>query len=116
MMKRLWHFSFLLPSIAFLLHQLMQKLLNIPFPIIDNYLDPFCFGALIPPLLLIERQLLFKQTEFPQLEFIILLLILVIFSEILLPLVSSNFFADPLDAVFILLGGIWFWNLGKKLN
>jgi hypothetical protein len=114
MMKRFLHFSFWIPACAFLLHQLLQKGLNFSLPLIDFYLDPFCFGALVPPLLLLERQWLFKQAHFSKLEFGILLIMLVIFSEVVLPFISPNFVGDPIDAVLIVLGGGWFWWLGRK--
>jgi hypothetical protein len=108
MIRRLLHYSFIIPTVAFLLHQIIQKIAGISAPWFDNYLDPFCFGAIVPPLLLEERAFLFKRTYFTKLEFIILLLILVLFSEILLPFVSSNFVADSIDAILILIGGSWF--------
>lgn len=113
-MKSLLHFSFLVPLAAFLFHQIGQKILDWSLPFLDFYLDPFCFGALIPPLLLIERKWLFKQTKFSKLEFVMLLLVLIIFSEVLIPLLSSNFTADPFDALGIFLGGCWYWWLGRN--
>lgn len=109
MIKRLLHFSFWIPAALFVVHQILQKELAIHLSFIDAYLDPFCLGALVPTLLLIEREWLFKQTHFSKIEFAILLLVLMLASEWLLPFLSSEFVADPFDAFAIFLGGCWFW-------
>jgi hypothetical protein len=113
MIKHLLHYSFLLPSVAFLVHQITQKIIGFSFPFIDNYLDPFCFGALVPPLLLMERKLIFNELAYSKLEILVLLTILVIFSEVLLPFIDTRFIADPIDACLIVLGGGWYWRLGN---
>ncbi len=116
MIKRLLHYSFLVPCLAFFVHQFIQKVVGFSLPLADNYLDPFCFGALVPPLLLLERKLLFNQTNYAKLELILLLIVLVIFSEVFLPFISDRFIADPIDMGLIVLGGGWFWWLEKLPN
>tara|TARA_R110002050_G_scaffold226139_1_gene361966 strand:+ start:125 stop:490 length:366 start_codon:yes stop_codon:yes gene_type:complete len=116
MIKRLLHFSFWIPAALFIVHQILQKGLAIHLSFIDAYLDPFCLGALVPPLLLIEREWLFKQTHFSKIEFVILLLVLMLASEWLLPFLSSEFVADPFDAFAIFLGGCWFWWLQRGVG
>ncbi|NBG64526.1 hypothetical protein [Acidiluteibacter ferrifornacis] len=116
MIKRLLHFSFWIPAALFVVHQILQKGVAINLSFIDDYLDPFCLGALVPPLLLIEREWLFKQTHFAKIEFVILLLVLMLASEWLLPFLSSEFVADPFDALAIFIGGCWFWWFRGKVG
>lgn len=111
MNKRVTHFSFWFPAILFITHQLSQKVLGLHIPFIDFYLDAFCFGAIVPVLMLIERQWLFKQSRYSSVEFVSLLIFLILVSEVLLPFISTNFIADMYDALAILLGGVWFWIL-----
>ena len=113
MIKRLLHYSFLVPCVAFFAHQIIHKIVGLSFPLADNYLDPFCFGALVPPLLLLERKLLFNQTNYSKLELMLLLIVLVVFSEVFLPFVSDRFIADSIDVGLIVLGGGWYRWLGN---
>ncbi len=108
MKKAFINYSFLLPAILFLVHQIIQKGFQINLPILDAYLDPFCLGALAVPIMQYERKLFFNQAHFQLIEVIISAIVLIAFSEGLLPLLSNNFIADPWDVVFILIGIGWF--------
>lgn len=108
MKRAVLHFSFVIPAILFLTHQVFQKLLNIPLPLVDKYLDPFCFGALVPVFLLIERKSLFKQQKLSNLDLTILTLALIVFSEFILPAFFSKYSTDWFDVALIILGVLWF--------
>lgn len=108
MIKKVLHFSFLVPVLLFLIHQILQKGFQLQIPFIDSYLDPFCLGALAVPLIQLERRIIFKQTHLPLFELIIIAIVLIAISEFLLPLMSESFIADPWDAVFIIMGIGWF--------
>ncbi len=109
MNKRVTHFSFWFPAFLFVIHQLLQKVMGLHIPFIDFYLDAFCFGAIVPVFVLIERQWWFDQSQFTKVEFAILLIFLILVSEVGLPYLSNNLITDFYDALAILLGGVWFW-------
>ena len=100
-MKRFLHFSFLCPAILFTVHQILQKALLIHIPFIDSYLDPFCFGAIVPALYVFERSRMVKSVKVGFGELLALTLVLVLFSEYLLPLLSPAFTFDIADILMI---------------
>ena len=103
------HFSFWVPALLFVIHQILQKLIGVEIPFVDFYIDPFCFSALTMPLYMWERKMLFHQSGISKLEMLVLLTFLILFSEVVLPYFSSQFIADLLDVLMILLGGVWFY-------
>lgn len=107
MKKTLSHFSFWLPAVLFLLHQCTQKLAQISIPILDNYLDPFCFATITFPLLQLERKKIYKLESFRLTELFVYFIVLAVLAEYLLPLISSNFVSDPFDFLAMFLGMIW---------
>jgi hypothetical protein len=107
-MRKHLSFSFFLLTLLFLLHQLIQKGLELNLPFIDSYFDPFCFIALSLPLVQLERQILFKQEKLSKVEAFLVFLILALISEFLLPLLSVQFVYDPLDFLAMSLGYVWF--------
>ncbi|MEQ8909375.1 MAG: hypothetical protein RIC95_09295 [Vicingaceae bacterium] len=108
MKKMFFHFSFILPALLFVTHQLLQKVYHIKIQLLDNYLDPFCFTALVLPLLQLERSLLFRSKPFTHFESFIYFLFLVLFSEIMLPALDDSFVFDPIDMIAMGLGLLWF--------
>jgi|TARA_B110001469_G_scaffold122756_1_gene133849 hypothetical protein len=109
MKNPLLHVSFLVPAFLFIIHQILQKLIGVEIPLVDFYIDPFCFSALTIPIYVWERKILFHQSGISKLEMSILLTFLILFSEVVLPYFSSQFVADLLDVLMILLGGVWFY-------
>jgi hypothetical protein len=109
MKNPLLHVSFLVPAFLFIIHQIFQKLIGVEIPLVDFYIDPFCFSALTIPIYVWERKILFHQSGISKLEMSILLTFLILFSEVVLPYFSSQFVADLLDVLMILLGGVWFY-------
>lgn len=107
-MKRFLHVSFLCPAILFTVHQVLQKVLLIHISFVDSYLDPFCFGALVPALYTFERNRMTKNDQVGFAELLALTFVLVIFSEYLLPLLSLAFTFDYADMLMIVLGVLWF--------
>jgi branched-subunit amino acid transport protein len=114
-MKPFVSIGFLIPAFLFILHQILQKLLQLNYPFIDNYLDPFCFTALCIPLILIERKRLFQHSSISLLELGIYSIALLLVSEGLLPWVSAQFKSDPWDLIPLSLGILWaaFFNRKK---
>lgn len=115
-MKVLINISFLTPFSLFLVHQIVQLGLNIQLPFFDNYLDPFCLGAIVPHLVLIEQRFLFHKNHISVTELLILLPFLAVTTELVFPLINPNFYCDPIDVLAIFLGGIWFLLTHSKVN
>ena len=108
MTKRLLHAGFLIPLLAFLIHQLLQYGMQIHLQLVDSYLDPFCAGALSPWVISIEREWLFRQQRLSKTEVIVIMLFLSIVSEFIFPYLSNRFTSDWIDVVAIGLGSIWY--------
>ncbi len=104
--KRIWLISMLL----FVGHQILQKALSINIKWLDNWLDPLLFPIILMPLLRWERQIITGKQRyvFSVFESAVVIISLVILSELLFPLLSNRFTADPIDGVVIIIGGILF--------
>lgn len=102
-------------------HQITQKILTIKLPWFDNYGDdllavPFVAGIV----LMAENLFVYRQHQqkhhFLQLAFIFVLISVVF--EFILPNYSANYFYDPLDIIYYLLGFLIYYyikNLGKPV-
>lgn len=104
-----FHFFFLL--FILLLHQLSQHFFLFPIVFLDNYLDPFIFGATVPFVYLWEQRILWKKDKtyfLPIWVLFCLFIILSFVSEILLPYVNPKYTQDIWDVLSIGLGVIWF--------
>lgn len=107
-MKQYWHYSGLIPISAFFIHQVLQKALHFPVPLLDNYLDPFCLGALGLNGLQLERRWFFDQPGLTKMDVLLATLFLMVVSEIIFPYFSDAFVPDWIDALSIGLGACWF--------
>jgi hypothetical protein len=112
MIKPFKHYSFWLPAMLFAGHQITQRLLHIPIPIADDYLDPFCFIPIALALLQIERHYLYKQDRLSTADAIVFTILAVVISEIILPYFKEDFVSDWLDGVAFGLGQGW-WLLTR---
>lgn len=112
MKKQLLHYSFLVPLILFLLHQLTQGVLDIRIPLADNYLDPFCMSALALHLISVERDYIFGS-RISLWDMIIATVFLSVISELLFPWLAPRFIPDWLDVLAIFLGSLWFMLTAK---
>lgn len=108
MMDSLRSLSFILPSMVFSLHQLLQFSLTIHIDFLDAYIDPLCLGAIMPHFILIEHRLFYKKFHITCLELVVISLILSVFSEIVFPWLSASFIADWKDVIAIASGAVWF--------
>lgn len=103
-----YHLSWLLPLVLFGLHQLLQRVLDVPLEWLDNYLDPFCAGALGLHLIAFERKLYFGQKHLTLVDILITTGVIIIASEIIFPYFSDRFVADWKDAIAITAGMVWY--------
>ena len=98
---------FIICSILFLLHQLLQYGLNINIPFADNFLDNLLAMPIILILLLAERRWLFRKGpdyHLSMLEILITTFYVSLISELVFPRLSSRFTFHWLDFVFFFAG------------
>ncbi len=110
-MKPLKSPVFIICSVLFLIHQVMQKVLDIHFPMIDYYLDNLLAMPIILTLLLVERRILFRRKTYrlSVLEIVMATLLIILVAEIVFPLLSRDFTTDWWDVVFYVLGSLIFY-------
>lgn len=102
-----------MPAVLFVAHQVLQHLVMIKVPLADNYLDPFCFSAIILVTYEYERGKWIGHEPLLIFETIAWVIVLSVVSELLFPLLSSSFTSDWCDALAIAFGGLWFY-LAKR--
>lgn len=111
-MKVLTSPVFIICALLFVVHQVLQKGLDITFPLVDRYLDNLLTMPIILSLLLVERQYLFKRGKayrLSALDVAIATVFIALISEILFPLLSQKFTTDWWDVVFLALGSLIFY-------
>lgn len=107
-MKLVRNLSLSLPLFLFLGHQCLQKVLKINFSLIDNYLDPFSLGAIVPHLVLAEHRFFYAKQTLSYPELLIIFILLSVASEIIFPWLNDQFISDWFDTVAIFTGLLWF--------
>jgi hypothetical protein len=102
---------FIICSLLFILHQLMQKVLDMHYPLIDRYLDNLLAMPIILTLLLVERRFLFRRKTYrlTVLEVVLATLFVILVAEIAFPLFSEDFTTDWWDVLFYALGSLLFY-------
>jgi hypothetical protein len=98
---------FIVCSILFLLHQLLQHVFSINIALADAYLDNIMAMPIVLTILQAERQILFKRAlayQLPVLEVFLATLYIILISELIFPLLTTRFTSDWLDVVFFLAG------------
>lgn len=118
-MARPW---FVILTTVTLLHQVLQKALNISIPIIDNYLDPLLMMPIVLQLILTERRIFRNKGDnyiLPISHLIILFVFVALITEYFFPIWRSGFTRDIWDIVLYAIGtfafGI-FWNKPLQMH
>lgn len=111
-MPKLFYLS-LTCILLFLIHQYVQKVLLIPIPFLDNYLDDVLCAPIFLSFLLLERRFILKQKNytFSSLEVFIYVLVMGLIFELAFPVWSSAFTQDYWDFLAYYLGGFLFYQL-----
>jgi hypothetical protein len=102
---------FIVCLIIFIIHQVLQKVMDIHFERLDNYLDNLLAMPVILTLLLAERRWLFKKGDtytLPALDIGITMLYVISTTEIVFPLFSKEFTGDWVDVFFYAAGAVLF--------
>lgn len=103
---------FIICALLFVIHQVLQKWLDINFPLVDNYFDNLLAMPIILSLLLVERQYLFKKGKtyrLSGLDVVIATIFIIVISEIVFPLLSEKFTTDWWDVVCFIAGSLLFY-------
>ncbi len=111
-MKILFNPVFIVCCLLFIAHQFLQKVLHIPMPLADQYLDNLLAPPILLTLLVVEKRLLFKRGSdytLSVLEICMATVLIAVVSEYLFPYLSSEFIFDWVDIVFYALGSILFY-------
>lgn len=106
-MKKPRYILFIICSILFAVHQLLQYGLKIRIPLADAYLDDLLAMPIILTLLVEERRRIFRkgaQYQLPPLELALTTLYISVISELIFPIFSPRFTFDPLDFAFFFAG------------
>lgn len=101
---------YFLCATLFVVHQLLQKVLAVNVPFVDDFLDSFLLLPLVLHIILMERYWLFGIKEPLSIYTIVAFFILIsIVSEIVFPWLSPRFTADAWDVLAFALGGIVYY-------
>ena len=103
-----WHYSWMIPAILFIIHQLLQQVAGISIKFADAYLDPFCAGSLALWAISFERRLFFGQERLTLADMLVTTGYIIFVSEVVFPIISKHSVADWFDVIAILLGLVWF--------
>lgn len=93
------------------IHQIMQKVLNWNFPILDAYLDPLLFMPILLHLILWERRFIFKKGRhyiLPWIEILAFFILVSVLCEYLFPRWSTRFTLDYWDVLCYAIGAMIF--------
>ena len=117
-MKSLYNPFFISCFLVFLIHQILEKLLDFHIVFFDNYLDSFLALPIILSLYLVERRLLFQKPnyQFSLLEVVVISIALSLFFEEALPLISDDFTKDYFDYLALGLGAGFYWGFGNGIR
>lgn len=98
---------FTICAFLFILHQYLQKIAGISLSLVDSYLDPLLCMPILLHLIVLERKLFHRRTEYTlSLAHIVGYVLLVsILCEIVFPLWNEKMTADPWDIACYAMGG-----------
>src|SRR5690606_31750794 len=98
---------FTICAFLFILHQYLQKIAGISLSLADSYLDPLLCMPILLHLIVLERKLFHRRTEYTlSLSHIVGYVLLVsILCELVLPICNEQMTAAPWDIACYALGG-----------
>lgn len=109
------NYLFIIYTILFIIHQVLQKVLNAHIQIIDSYLDPLLFMPVLLQLIKWERKCIFKKNYyFSFVEIVIWTSSIALITEYIFPKMNDNFTADIIDVFMYFAGAMIFYFLQWK--
>lgn len=105
-------------GVAFIIHQITQKILHIAIPLIDNYFDPFACAVLALFIVEQEQKIIRKKPNytFKYYELLGVALFIALLSEEIFPIYSSRFTKDIYDYFAFGAGALYFYSVRPKNN
>ncbi|MEM6395286.1 MAG: hypothetical protein AAF741_02995 [Bacteroidota bacterium] len=97
--------------ILFLIHQVLERFLDIEIPALDNHLDAFVSVPILMGLHLAEQRYFWGVRRFSGLYVVVAVVLFSVVFEFLFPWIEPRFTADWWDVVAYVLGGIYFYAL-----
>lgn len=110
---------FVVCCVLFIVHQVLQKGLDIHYPLFDRYLDNLLAMPIILTLLMIERRFLFgrrKGVGLTALEVVMATGLVILVAELIFPMFSRDFTTDWWDVLFYALGSLVFYFTINKID
>lgn len=101
----------------FLIHQLLQKVFFVNLELVDAYLDNLLAMPIVLTLLQAERYWLSgsnSKNRLSMLELIMCTIYICLASELLFPMFSPAFTADPVDLAVYFTGTLLYWCFGTS--
>ena len=98
---------FIVCSLLFLAHQLLQHVLNVIIPLVDAYADPLLAMPIILTILEWEQKILFRKSKdhrLTGLTIVLATLYIAVISELVFPALSPRFVFDWVDIVLYFTG------------
>ena len=101
---------FTICAALFLVHQVLQKFMNISVPLIDNYLDPLLFMPILLHLIKLEREFFLKRKyTFSIWQIILWTIAMSIVAEYFFPKWNPKFVSDIIDVILYFVGAIIYY-------
>jgi hypothetical protein len=107
---------FIIATLGIAFHQILQKILHIPLPFIDNYADDFFAMPFVLTIFSAEQRHLWKHLNRPLngFEIAVFTLVLGLFFEEILPKYHAGFTKDYWDYLAYSLGSLWYQSLSRR--
>lgn len=108
------NYLFWICMVLFVLHQLIQRIPALSFPLLNNYLDPLLFMPILLHGVAWERSWLLKRkTKLKWYEIVLWTLVTMVLFEYILPKYDERFISDPVDVVMYTAGSILYDCFGR---
>ncbi|MGO1815942.1 MAG: hypothetical protein ACTHZ1_03355, partial [Sphingobacterium sp.] len=104
---------FIVCSLLFVLHQILQKVVGLSFPLADNYLDPLLCMPIVLHLIVLERRFLRNRPGYtlPRSHIFGYFLLISIISELIFPIWSEQMTSDIWDVICYAFGALVYTTL-----
>lgn len=106
--RKLTGLVFLTSCILFTMHQYLQWVALVPWPFIDNYLDPALMMPIVLHLIRWERRLVLnnRTLHLPAVQCTCYFLLIAFTAEVIFPLFSNKFTGDWRDVISYAVGTV----------
>lgn len=115
MAKYVKHPLFLVCCLTLIAHQLIEKVIGLAFPLLDNYLDDVLAMPIILTIVYVEQRYVWKRIHqrLKITEVLLYTLVFAIFFEEILPQFHEGYTRDNWDYLAYLVGSLLFYKFIK---